>query len=223
VSATLLVPSPLYGLRTWSVVSDGDGERLAGPHHAAPWPPGGAWLEATCTTNPGHAAPERGCSCGIHAWHPRQCSARRVLAGRREIAGILEARGATEVHDDGFRAERARPYALVLPPGRNAKLLRRLAAAYGVPVVEVGGADDLLAWCRARGLGLEEPVVAELLGPAELAERRRARRSKARSDALRVAAAMVVAALLVVLGLQVAADPPGDRVLHGRTGEIHTR
>jgi hypothetical protein len=33
---------------------------------------------------------------------------------------------------------------------------------------------------------------------------------------------VAVAALLVVAGLQVATDPTGDRVLHGRTGEIHT-
>jgi hypothetical protein len=31
-----------------------------------------------------------------------------------------------------------------------------------------------------------------------------------------------VVALLVVAGLRLATDPAGDRVLHGRTGEIHT-
>jgi hypothetical protein len=221
VSDAPLVPTSVYGLRTWTVVGDAGNERLGGPQQDATWPPAGAWLEATCARTPEHAAPVRGCGCGIHAWHPARRSARRIFAGRREIPGVVEARGAIEVHDDGFRAERARPYALALAPGRNAELMRRLAAAYGVQVVDVGGPDDLLAWCRSHGLGLDESVVATLLGPAEVAERRRARRRKARADALRVGAAIVVAALLVLLGLQVAVDPPGDRVLHGRTGEIH--
>jgi hypothetical protein len=37
-----------------------------------------------------------------------------------------------------------------------------------------------------------------------------------------VALAVIVAGLLVVLGLQVAGDPPRDRTLFGRAGEIHT-
>jgi hypothetical protein len=61
-----------------------------------------------------------------------------------------------------------------------------------------------------------------LLGPANAEEYRRSRREKVRSDALRLAAAVAVVALLAVAGLRFATDPPGDRVLHGRTGEIHT-
>ncbi|MGI8779913.1 MAG: hypothetical protein ACR2L8_07050 [Solirubrobacteraceae bacterium] len=70
----------------------------------------------------------------------------------------------------------------------------------------------------ARGLGLEEAVVGELLGPAA-GERRRARHRRARREALRTAAVLAAVALLLVLGL-VATDRPGDRVLQGRTGEI---
>ena len=222
MSDTPLVPTPLYGLRTWTVVGESGAERLAGPQQGATWPPAGAWLEATCARTPGHQAPMPGCGCGLHAWHPSRRSARRILAVRREIPGIVEVCGAIEVHDDGLRAQRARPYALVLAPGRNARLVRRLAEAYGTQVVEADGPDAVLAWCRAHGLGLEESVVAELLGPVEAEQRQRARRRKARVDALRIAVAVGVAALLVVLGLHVATDPPGDRVLHGRTGEIHT-
>ena len=216
-----LVPAPVYGLRTWAVLRDGGGERLAAPQRGVAWPAGGAWLTATCTRPGEHAAPAPGCACGVHAWHPSRRAARRVLAVRREVPGVVEARGAIEVHEDGFRAERARPHALVLARGRNAPLARRLAAAYGVPLVEVGGADDLFAFCRERGLGLAPSVVADLLGPAEVEQRRRARRRRVRADALRVLVAVVVAALLVVVGLQVATDPPGPRVLNGRTGEVH--
>jgi hypothetical protein len=217
VTAPPLVPGPLYGLRAWRVVADERGERLAAPHQGTTWPTGRAWLEATCGTG-AHGAPAADCDCGVHAWHPRRAAAKRVLATRGEVAGVVEAGGAVEVHEDGFRAERARPYALVLAPGRNAQLVRRLAHAYGVETIEVRRPDDLLAWCRERGLGLSEPVVGELLGPRNAADRN-VRRRRRRSDALRVAIALVVAALLVLLGLQIAGDPPGDRV-YGRTGEV---
>jgi hypothetical protein len=65
---------------------------------------------------------------------------------------------------------------------------------------------------------VEDPAVGK---SGEEADARRGR-DTARADALRLAAAVAVVALLVVAGLQVATDPPGDRVLHGRTGEIHT-
>jgi hypothetical protein len=211
-----LVPSPLYGLRRWTVMGEAGRERLAGPHQTLIWPPGGAWLEATCPA--GHMAPARDCDCGVHAWHPRLRWARRVVAARAAIPGVVEASGAIELHEDGFRAQRARPYALVLPAGRNRRLVGRLAEAYGVPVVEADNPDAVLDWCRARGLGLEEAVVTELLGPVA-EERRQARRRRARSAALRTAAGLAAVALLLVLGL-VATDRPGDRVLYGRTGEV---
>jgi hypothetical protein len=217
MTATPLVPGPLYGLRAWRVVADERGERLAAPHQGTTWPTGGEWLQATCSAG-AHAAPAAGCDCGAHAFHPRRAAAKRVLATRREIAGVIEAGGAVEVHEDGFRAERARPHALVLAPGRNQHLVRRLAHAYGAETIEIRRPDDLLAWCRERGLGLSEPVVQELLGPRQAADRN-LRRRRRRADALRVAIALAVAALLVLLGLQVAADDSGKTV-YGRTGEV---
>ena len=214
-----LFAGSLYGLRFWRVVVDGRGEWLAGPHQGALWPAGGEWLRATCPT--GHAAPTAACDCGVHAYHPRLSSARRVLAPRATVAGIVEAQGPAEVHEDGFRAERARPYALVLTPGGNAKLIGRLAKRYDAEIAEVRGSAELLAWCRERGLGLDEQVVAQLLGNGDAAALRKARRRRYRSSALRVALALAVAALLVVAGLNVVEDPPGDRTLHGRTGEVH--
>jgi hypothetical protein len=221
VSDPPLVASPLYGLRTWSVVGDSGAERLAGPHQRTPWPPGGAWLEASCAQSPEHRPPSECCNCGLHAWHPSRRSARRVLALRRELPGITEAQGAIEVHEDGFRAERARPRVLFLAHGRNALLVHRVAQAYAAEVVEVDNADAVVAFCRARGLGLDESIVSQLLGPQVAEERRRAKREKARTDALRIAAVVAVAALLVVAGLRFGADSPGERTLNGRTGEIH--
>jgi hypothetical protein len=218
-----LVATPVYGLRTWSVSGERPDERLAAAYRdSAPWPTRGVWLEASCPVAEEHTAPAPQCGCGAHGWHPRSRAARRILARRRQVPGIVEASGAIEVHEDGFRAERARPYALLLAPGRNARLVHRLGEAYQVPVVEVDGADAVLRWCSERGLGLSEPVVAGLLGPGEVEERRRARGAKLRGDALRFAAALAVVALVVV-GLLIATDPPDDRVLYGRTGEVHPR
>jgi hypothetical protein len=213
-----LFASSLYGLRFWRVVVDERGEWLAGPHQGALWPAGGEWLHATCPT--GHGAPTAECDCGVHAYHPRQSLARRVLAPRATVAGIVEARGPAEVHEEGFRAERARASALVLTPRANAKLIRRLAKRYDAEIVEVRGPGELLAWCRERGLGLDEQVVAQLLGN-DAAALRRARQRRYRASAVRVALALTISALLVLVGLTVVPDPPGERTLYGRTGEVH--
>jgi len=206
-----VVPSAVYGLRTWTVAGERGSERLAGPHRGVPWPTGGEWLDATCEL--GHAAPAGGCQCGVHAWHPRRRWARRILATRDDIPGVVEARGAIELHHDGLRAQRARPYALVRTRGSNPALLDRLATAYAVPIVDARGADDLVGWCRERGLGLSEEVVTALLGPRERERRRLA------PLALRLAGVAAVVAVLLVLGL--GHDPQGERDLYGRTGPIH--
>jgi hypothetical protein len=219
---TPLVPAPLYGLRTWSVRGDQGAERLAAPQKEAAWPAGGAWLEAACAQAPEHRAPAHACNCGIHGLHPTRAAARRVLAPRGVIPGIVEAHGAVELHADGFRAERARPYALMVAPGRNARLVARLAATYDAELVEVDGPDAVLAWCRERGLGLAPPVVAALLGSDRFAEAKRATRRRRRLDALRIGAVAAVVALLLGLGL-LATDDPGDRKLSGRAGPANVR
>ena len=220
MSDTPLFPESVYGLRTWTVVGDRGVERLAAPQRGEAWPPGGAWAEALCSRSPEHRAPAHGCVCGLHALHPSRRSARRILSARREIPGIAEARGQIEVHEDGFRAEHARPYVLLLLSGRNARLLKRLGNAYGAEVVEVKSADAVVTLCRERTLGLDESGVAQLLGPATVERCRRARRERIRAAALRVAAVVVLSVLLVLAGLALATDPSGERVLQGRTGEI---
>jgi len=203
------------------VVSENGLERLSSLHRGGAWPAGADWLDAACTTA-GHAAPATGCACGIHAWHPTPRSARRVLSSRRELAGVVEAQGAVEVHEEGFRAERARPHALVASRDRNVRLVRRLAEIYGAEVIEARCPRELLAWCRERGLGLDEGVVADLLGgPGWLELSRRARRTRRRNSVLRVGAALVLATLMVALGAHFAVDADGPKTLYGRTGEVH--
>jgi hypothetical protein len=215
MTAAQLVPSPLYGLRTWSVAGGRGEERLAAPQRGIPWPDGGAWLTASCATST-HDAPARACGCGIHAWHPGRRAARRVLGARGTIPGVVEAAGAIELHRDGFRAERARPRALLVGPSANAELIRRLSAAHEAEAVAVRGPDDVVAWCAAHGYGLEPAVVEELLGPAVVAEARR----RARAARLRLAVGLAVIALLLAAGLATT-DTPHGKTLKGRTGEVY--
>jgi hypothetical protein len=168
------VPGPLYGLRTWALVGERGAERVRGPYSGTAWPDAGAWLQATCRLGGAHAVPADGCSCGVYGWHPNRRSARRSLAVRREVAGIVETRGAVAVHADGFRAQEGRPHAFVLHPRSNPHLIRRLASAYDAGVVEVRGADALLAWCLEHDAGLS-PAGLEALGVADVPHRRRRR------------------------------------------------
>jgi hypothetical protein len=161
-----LVAGPLYGLRTWIAVGERGLERLSGPYSGAIWPEDGAWLQASCGRDGVHAAPAATCTCGLYAWHPSLSSARRALAVRREIAGIVATRGAVEVHADGFRAAEGRPHALVVHPRSNPYLLRRLAAAYDTALVELRNARALLAWCEEHRVGLSAAAIQDMLGPA---------------------------------------------------------
>jgi hypothetical protein len=217
---TPLVAGPLYGLRTWVVVGTPGNERLAGPHSGTPWPDGAAWLEATCAVDPAHAAPEHGCVCGLHALHPNLENARQVLSSRREIAGVVECDGAIEVHPDGFRAQRGRPYALVRTPLKNPALFERLAHSYAAMVVTVDGPKDLVDWCHDHRLGLEPAVVDDIVGAEVVREFRRAKTQRKRRVVGGMAAVIVISVLLALLASLALPDPPGPRVLRGRAGEV---
>jgi hypothetical protein len=198
VSEIPLLPGPLYGLRTWRVVVEDGRERLSAPQRGTVWASGG-WVEASCPE--GHTAPDADCRCGIHAWHPRPASARRVLASRFDLPGIVEVDGAVEVHDEGFRAARARPYAFIRLPGRNPFLIERLGATYGAEVLDLRRPEELLAICRERSLGLTEPVVVDLIG-AEAYEALRRERARARRNAIvRIALVVLILVALRVVGL----------------------
>ena len=193
-------------------------ERLAAPQRGTPWPAAGEWLTARCGSDPEHHAPEAGCACGIHAWHPGPKAARKVLGMRWEIPGVVELAGAVEVHREGLRAERARPYALFVLPSANAARAERLAAAHRAQLVPVRGADDAAAWCRERGLGLSPADVERLLGPEALAEEEHARRRRRRVAGLKLGAVTAVVAAALAGGL-LAFDPPDHR-LFGRSGWV---
>ncbi len=85
-----------------------------------------------------------------------------------EISGLVEACGRIEVHESGFRAERARPAVLLV--GRTWSEFRRrgveqIARRHGAEVLEVGDAEELVDYCERRGGVLDPGSVAELLEP----------------------------------------------------------
>lgn len=212
-----LVLGPVYGLRTWLVGGSPGAERLVGVHVPTPWPEGGAELHAVCTVTPAHVPPVAACTCGLYAWHPSRAAARRVCGVRREIPGILEASGALEVHDDGFRAAHGRPYALVALPGRNVALIERLAAAYDADVLRLRRPEDLADHCAEHGLGLPPAVVERLVGRDRVERGRRDRRHRAIAAALRVAALVLA---LAVIGAVAHGHTEHGKILHGRAGEV---
>lgn len=158
-----LVAGPIYGLRSWRVSGARGEECLVAPHRGTPWPVGGELLKAQCPVTLVHSPPEPGCGCGLHAWHPTRKAARRACGYRREVAGILEAWGAVELHADGFRAECGRPYALVLLPRGNAALLKRLAAVYDARLLVLRSPRALATYCQDQGFGMTDATVAGLM------------------------------------------------------------
>ena len=202
-----LVPAAAYGLRAWSVVGERGGELLVGAYQAVPWPPG-SWLEATCMKGEAHAAPGHDCTCGIYALHPRPRAARRVLAARGRVGGIVEAAGAVEVHEEGFRAERARPYALMVGR-RHTALVHRLAERYGAEVIDASDPKDLIAFCTERGLGFDHEVVRSLIGAEELERLRRLRIERTRRTAAQITTAVMLMGALVRVSRSLGSDRQG--------------
>ena len=82
------------------------------------------------------------------------------------ICGVLSAWGRIEVHQEGFRAQRARLEALFLPSNWAGsayhEAIEAVARLYGVPAVE-HEPESLIETCRRRWPGLDPDLVDELL------------------------------------------------------------
>ena len=194
------------------------GERLVAPLRGTVWPDHGQMLEAWCPEP--HHPPASGCMCGVHGWHPSRWSARRVCSVRREVPGIVEASGAVEVHEDGFRAQRGRPHTLVVLPNRNARQIERLAEAYDARVLHVRSAHELLAHCHEHARGMTQGTVASLVGRERLAQEHRGRRRRAVTRAMIAALALLS---LAGVGAVVDSGPQHGKKLYGRSGPVRVR
>ena len=156
-----LVAGVVHGVRRWEVGLDRKGKpRLLG-YSDWGWQPWGRPTIAACLTRygsqhlhePDEPAPATRCSCGLYAHHPwarRPIEDWDLLWGVSPednwLIGVVEAWGQLEVHEDGFRAQFARPILLIASTPRRSgepSMLERAAAEYRCSTVRVGSATDL--------------------------------------------------------------------------------
>jgi len=115
-----------------------------------------------------HAAPAKGCTCGIHAWYAP--APRGASAGTPDfVAGAVALWGQIELHAHGMRAEHALVVALALPFSRGDKRRRVLAAADGLDVAAVP-ARRLLATALEHG----ELIPRRMIPPDVMPNKRQA-------------------------------------------------
>ena len=167
---TPLVAGAIYGVRTWGFHWKRGQLVLSAAYQKTAWSPGTEPTKAACVGPyaAGHDAPSPGCSCGIYAIHPHRAPDWDGLVstwsdGEPLLLGMIEAWGRVELHADGFRAEFARPNAIVSLPIAAHEDAERAAAALGIACWNVADLEELVLKCEARGLGMEESVVDELV------------------------------------------------------------
>ncbi|MBM3668242.1 MAG: hypothetical protein FJW90_12395 [Actinobacteria bacterium] len=181
----------ILGVRAWVVQArlPSSAVRLGAAVASAVWEPHGEWTESVCEPPGGggrrHRTPAGGCSCGLYALHPRPDTVGPLygehiaLHGQSVLndpclvemvgpIGIVEACGRVEVHEDGFRAERARPLALIAGahwPAAPREAIAELAALYEAELLVAERPADVLELVRERGGALGDQRVEELLAP----------------------------------------------------------
>jgi hypothetical protein len=163
-----LFAGPIHGIRAWEIDSDEDLLCGVGVGSAQSWEGGGRYTRAVCVRHR-HPAPRPECSCGLYALHPYQSLLGWHLPGLgRRAIGLVEAIGRVEVHPRGFRAERARPRVLFVPPPHlgapeQLEALARLAGRYEVQTVELPDPEFVGEWARTNGFGLGPYAVEQSL------------------------------------------------------------
>ncbi len=166
--------------------------------------------------DPRHAAPAPGCTCGIHALHPRRSAARHVLGYRGRVVG--RGRGGRRGGGPPRRLpRRARP---------AVRVLRHAAGERGADRPAGGGLPR-----RGRAGGRRRRGRRLVPRARPRARRRRGRRAArprgprggppraARAPGSGSPASAVAIAVMLFLGLEFTANP-GDRPLFGRTGPV---
>ncbi len=149
-----LIAGLMIGVRAWDLdLADGEGCRLRG-YGGFEWRQGGRATVAECGPGgerrlPRHclSPPGPDCSCGLYAFHPWSCQPDRTHrkrgpfreSGEFRVTGVIQAWGRIELHEDGFRAEKARPIAIVLPQEpvdeEEQEAFAALARRYRVPTL----------------------------------------------------------------------------------------
>lgn len=99
------------------------------------WEIDGSVTQARCLSDVSelHEPPGKDCECGLRAYHPWLVPPWYLWSGDKAanqdlyVTGVVEAWGRIELYPEGFRAEFARPVALVLPPAFSADSTARIA------------------------------------------------------------------------------------------------
>jgi hypothetical protein len=88
-----------------------------------------------------------------------------------EVVGIVEAWGTVHIHREGFRAQYARPTALMLIGAGRAsdvgRLVTDLAIGHRARVVELDSPNSIGPWCRENGYGLSPERVEALVAATD--------------------------------------------------------
>ena len=237
-----LIAGKIHGLRVWNISWKDGMLALTGHAQQVPWRADRP-TKAKCQSHRHHHAPRENCGCGLYALHPSRSSAQRVFGsidngyGLHEVAGIVEAWGKVEVHESGFRAEYARPLALILPrklAGTDVgAVIEQLATRYGCQVLVLDGDDSLHAHCERHNIGLSVPIVRELLapkreaaepvGPSPAAPRRRERAGRMLAYALGGLWWLFWLGVAVAIVYGIATGVPGGQDKRHRAEEDHRR
>jgi HIRAN domain len=172
-ATTPLLAGTIHGVRSWSLMVDGDSGRdlLGAMARDVVWPRRRP-MRALCV--PGgfvdeeHEAPSPDCTCGIYSHHPfgAEHLLHNDLDDGSNVLGLVEAWGRVEVHAGGFRAEYARPTALIADAdcyeGYRHRV-ERLARGYGAEYVELEDHQAIVDYCEGLPNGLSPDAVGELL------------------------------------------------------------
>jgi hypothetical protein len=113
---SLKVLGPIYGYRAWRLRGSG----LYSFSGWRPWPndePKAALCWKNFTPWGNHCAPGYWCHCGIHAWIDIPPKKAYSPQGMTPVWGIVELSGRAIEHDWGYRAQYARPVAIVYSAG----------------------------------------------------------------------------------------------------------
>ncbi len=173
---TTLVPGPIYGIRKWSTHWRGDRPVLRAAVQGGRWKGGGEPTKARCRfAKEDHDAPDPHCGCGLYGVHParyEEWAKSRFgvpdLDPGSEVLGVIEAWGRVELHRDGFRAEYAKPHAIVRIGGTGVGGTRAIAERHRVGHLSFDSTAELLSYCESHGLGLSEGSIRDLVpaGPS---------------------------------------------------------
>lgn len=112
-----------------------------------------------------HGSPDAACTCGLYSYLSQEILEDRQVGSERAVMGAVVAWGKICVHEQGFKAEFARPLCLalpVLPPGTKFiqaswnDLAHKVAENYTIPFLD---REDLTAYALTFGKPIDVDVL----------------------------------------------------------------